>query len=67
MNLCVLTVVAATMTYFNSSGMTLVRICKYDCDGKRQVHRIDYNYQCPQRYKTSGPGKTNLYDVIRRR
>lgn len=67
MNLCVLTVVAATMTYFQSSGMTLVRICKYDCDGKRQVHRINYNYQCPKRFKIkSGDKDINLYDMMKR-
>ena len=67
MNLCVLTVVAATMTYFQTSGMTLVRICKYDCDGKREVHRIKYDYQCPSKFKVAGKGDINLYDVIRKR
>jgi len=68
MNLCVLTIVAATMNYFPSSGMTLMRICKYNCNGKQQVHRIYYDYQCPKQFKIkTGDKDINLYDVIKNR
>jgi hypothetical protein len=65
--LCILTVVAASMSMMNGQQNVLVRTCKYEC-GIHQIernHQIYYRDNCPKTYSESSDGKLkSLYEVI---